>query len=82
MPSARPLRSTDGAEHRPAWQAHASQLRRRARPFLDGGFNLASIDLHETHSPQEFARKFAIYVRDKKLKSGEWIVGGDWDEPA
>ncbi|MEO8725578.1 MAG: amidohydrolase [Acidobacteriaceae bacterium] len=48
--------------------------------FMDGGFSLASIDLHETHSPQEFAQKFAAYIHDKKLQPSEWITGGGWDE--
>jgi len=48
--------------------------------FIDGGFRLSSIDLRVTHSPQEFARKFAAYIRNKRVLAGEWITGGDWDE--
>ena len=45
--------------------------------FLAGGFQLASVDLRDAATPQEFAdriRKFAA-----TLPSGKWITGGDWD---
>ena len=45
--------------------------------FVDGGFQLASIDLRHTASPQEFVRQIKEYAAH--LKPGEWILGGDWD---
>lgn len=46
--------------------------------FIDGGVQLDSIDLRESTSPEDFARKLAERV--KITPKGEWIVGGDWDE--
>ncbi len=48
--------------------------------FVDGGMQLAGIDLQGTKSAQEFARRISAYIRAKRLKPGEWILGGDWDE--
>src|SRR5437867_2798508 len=45
--------------------------------FIDGGFQLASVDLHDAATPQEFIRRLKEYA--KTLKPGEWIIGGDWD---
>ena len=45
--------------------------------FIDGGFQLASIDLRNAATPQEFIRRLKEYASG--LKPGEWITGGDWD---
>ena len=45
--------------------------------FIDGGFQLASVDLRDAATPQEFARRLKAYAA--RLKPGEWITGGDWD---
>src|SRR5213082_4285992 len=45
--------------------------------FIDGGFQLASVDLRDAATPQEFVRRIQAYA--KTLKPGEWILGGDWD---
>jgi hypothetical protein len=45
--------------------------------FIDGGFQLASIDLRGAATPQEFVRRLKEYAAH--LKPGEWITGGDWD---
>lgn len=45
--------------------------------FIDGGFQLASVDLRTAASPQEFIRRLKVYATTRK--PGEWIVGGDWD---
>ncbi len=45
--------------------------------FLSGGFQLASVDLRDANSPEEFTRRLKEYAA--KLKPGEWITGGDWD---
>ncbi len=46
--------------------------------FVTGGMSLASIDLGDAHSPRQFTEKTAAWA--KKLKPGEWITGGEWDE--
>jgi len=46
--------------------------------FVSGGLQLASIDLNDATSPEEFARRIA--ERAKATPQGEWILGGDWDE--
>lgn len=45
--------------------------------FVDGGFQLASVDLRDAASPAEFVRRLAEYARG--LPAGAWILGGDWD---
>src|SRR5881398_955065 len=45
--------------------------------FIDGGFQLASVDLRDAATPQEFVRRIKDYA--KTLKPGDWILGGDWD---
>ena len=45
--------------------------------FVDGGFQLASVNLRDAGTPQEFVRRIKEYA--KTLKPGEWIIGGDWD---
>jgi predicted amidohydrolase YtcJ len=45
--------------------------------FIDGGFQLAWIDLRDAATPQEFVRRIKVYAAN--LKPGEWILGGDWD---
>src|SRR2546427_825629 len=45
--------------------------------FINGGFQLASVDLRDAATPQEFVRRIGAYART--LKPGEWITGGDWD---
>lgn len=45
--------------------------------FIDGGFQLAALDLRDAATPQEFIRRVGAYA--KRLKPGEWITGGDWD---
>src|SRR5262245_27366953 len=45
--------------------------------FMSGGFQLASVDLRNADSPQEFAERIRRFA--EKLPSGRWITGGDWD---
>ncbi len=45
--------------------------------FMSGGFQLASVDLRDAATPEEFARRVVAYARS--LGPGEWILGGDWD---
>src|SRR5437867_315370 len=45
--------------------------------FIDGGFQLASVDLRSAATPKEFIRRIKEHA--KTLKPGEWIIGGDWD---
>jgi predicted amidohydrolase YtcJ len=45
--------------------------------FLDGGFQLASVDLRPANTPEEFVERLAAFTSERK--PGEWILGGDWD---
>lgn len=45
--------------------------------FVDGGFQLASVDLRDARTPAEFVRRIKEFARTRK--PGEWILGGDWD---
>ena len=45
--------------------------------FSSGGFQLASVDLRDAASPQEFIARLKAYAATRP--EGEWIVGGDWD---
>src|SRR2546422_6251946 len=40
--------------------------------FIDGGFQLASVDLRSAASPREFVRRIKEYA--KVLTPGEWIT--------
>ena len=45
--------------------------------FLSGGFQLASVDLRDAKTPQEFADRIRSFA--SKLPKGRWVTGGDWD---
>ncbi|MBN2281540.1 MAG: amidohydrolase [Candidatus Marinimicrobia bacterium] len=45
--------------------------------FLDGGQRLASVELRDAGSPDEFKQRIADYI--ETLKPGTWVIGGDWD---
>ena len=45
--------------------------------FVDGGFRLASVQLRDAATPEEFARRIAEFART--VPEGTWITGGDWD---
>jgi len=45
--------------------------------FLDGGFQLASVDLRSAATPAEFTARIKAFASERK--PGEWILGGDWD---
>jgi predicted amidohydrolase YtcJ len=45
--------------------------------FIDGGFQLMSVNLRDAQSPQVFVRRMAAFART--LPAGRWITGGDWD---
>ncbi len=45
--------------------------------FVDGGFQLASVDLRDAATPEEFIRRLKDYAAERI--PGEWITGGDWD---
>lgn len=48
--------------------------------FLQGGMQLASVDLRDADSPEEFARRIGEFASG--LPEGRWILGGDWDHEA
>jgi len=45
--------------------------------FLDGGSTIASVQLRDARSPEEFARRIGDFAAH--LEPGEWITGGVWD---
>jgi len=45
--------------------------------FLNGGFNLSSVQLRDASTKEEFIRRIGEYAQT--LRPGEWISGGDWD---
>lgn len=45
--------------------------------FIDGGFQLARVDLRPANSPEEFIARLKAYASERR--PGEWILGGDWD---
>lgn len=45
--------------------------------FLIGGFNLASVQLRDAATPEEFTERIAAFA--ETVPSGTWITGGDWD---
>jgi len=45
--------------------------------FIDGGFQLASVDLRPANSPEEFIARLKAYGLERR--PGEWILGGDLD---
>src|SRR5467141_4774684 len=45
--------------------------------FIDGGFQLAWVNLRDAATPQELVRRIKEYAAH--LKPGQWITGGDWD---
>ena len=45
--------------------------------FLDGGFALASVQLRDASSPEEFTRRIGAFART--VAPGTWILNGDWD---
>lgn len=45
--------------------------------FLSGGEQLASVQLRDAASPEDFRDRIARFAA--KLPNGEWILGGDWD---
>jgi predicted amidohydrolase YtcJ len=48
--------------------------------FIQGGFQLLSVDLKDSRSEEEFVRRIAEKART--LPPGRWMQGGDWDEEA
>ncbi len=45
--------------------------------FIDGGFQLLSVDLRDAKTQDEFRRRIAAQA--KKIGAGRWIQGGEWD---
>jgi predicted amidohydrolase YtcJ len=44
--------------------------------FLAGGFELASVQLRDAPTPQEFTRRISEFAA---AHPGEWVLGGTWD---
>jgi predicted amidohydrolase YtcJ len=45
--------------------------------FVEGGFRLASVQLRDAASPQEFVARIRDFAAT--VPAGTWILGGDWD---
>ena len=45
--------------------------------FIDGGFALASVQLRDAKTKDEFIRRIAAFA--KTVSPGTWIMNGDWD---
>ncbi|MBK5278284.1 MAG: amidohydrolase [Bacteroidia bacterium] len=45
--------------------------------LLDGGFNLSSVKLRDSKSPEEFSQRIGDFA--KTVPEGTWILGGEWD---
>jgi predicted amidohydrolase YtcJ len=45
--------------------------------FLEGGYQLSSVDLRDAKSPAEFTKRIKDFAA--KLPKGRWILGGKWD---
>ena len=45
--------------------------------FIDGGFQLASVQLRDAATPEEFVRRVAAHAA--RLPAGAWLLGGNWD---
>lgn len=45
--------------------------------LIDGGLQLASVQLRNAGTKEEFVRRIGEFA--KKKAKGEWITGGDWD---
>ena len=45
--------------------------------FLEGGYQLSSVDLRDAKSPAEFTQRIKDFAA--KLPKGRWILGGKWD---
>jgi predicted amidohydrolase YtcJ len=45
--------------------------------FVDGGFRLASVQLRDADTREEFVRRIQAFA--KSVPPGTWITGGDWD---
>ncbi|HTR19960.1 MAG TPA: amidohydrolase [Gemmatimonadales bacterium] len=45
--------------------------------FIEGGFQLISVDLRTAATPAEFVRRIKEFAAT--LAPGVWILGGDWD---
>lgn len=45
--------------------------------FLDGGAALASVQLRDARTPEEFTQRIAAFART--VPKGAWILYGDWD---
>ena len=48
--------------------------------FLSGGYQLASVDLRNAGSPEEFIKTLGDFTEN--VPEGRWIQGGDWDHEA
>jgi len=48
--------------------------------FVDAGFGLASVQLRDARTPEEFVARIKAFAQT--VPAGTWIMGGDWDHEA
>lgn len=46
--------------------------------FMEGGAALASVDLRDAKTPDEFSRRIAAFASG--LPAGRWVLNGNWDQ--
>jgi predicted amidohydrolase YtcJ len=77
--------SDDEIRRRAGWNTRRIDLAgRRVVPgfldahthFIDGGFELASVQLRDAATPEEFARRIGEFAA---AHPGQWVTGGTWD---
>jgi predicted amidohydrolase YtcJ len=48
--------------------------------LIDGGARLASVQLRDAKTPEEFAKRIGDFAAEQRAKGHRgWITGGDWD---
>ena len=48
--------------------------------FVGYGFGLQQVNLNGTKSWQECIDRISIFVKERNIKNGDWILGGGWDQ--
>ena len=48
--------------------------------FVGYGFGLQQVNLNGTNSWQECIDRISIFVKERNIKNGDWILGGGWDQ--
>ncbi len=46
--------------------------------FMEGGAALASVDMRDANTPEEFSGRIAAFA--SRLPAGRWVLNGNWDQ--